>query len=97
MSSNSSHIQPLTLPTLRAQHARIRSVLAAGLALPFTREGRAGRLHLQLTNECVLAEESSTTQASNWRSDIGNIALTESVPGTQPAVGLPAAAPHRRR
>ncbi|MEI7369796.1 type III secretion system cytoplasmic ring protein SctQ [Pectobacterium sp. 1950-15] len=80
MSSNSSHIQPLTLPTLRAQHARIRSVLAAGLALPFTREGRAGRLHLQLTNECVLAEESSTTQASNWRSDIGNIALTDPFP-----------------
>ncbi|MDX6915037.1 type III secretion system cytoplasmic ring protein SctQ [Pectobacterium carotovorum] len=80
MSSNSPHIRPLTLPTRRAQHTRIRSMLATGLVLPFIREGCEGRLHLQLTNECMLAEESSTAQASGWRSDIGDIALTDPFP-----------------
>ncbi|MBN3092890.1 type III secretion system cytoplasmic ring protein SctQ [Pectobacterium brasiliense] len=85
MSPNSSevhspHVRPLTLPTLRAQHARIRSTLATGLVLPFLRDGLAGRLHLQLANECELAEESSTAQASRWRSDIGDISLTDPFP-----------------
>ncbi|MDY4381028.1 type III secretion system cytoplasmic ring protein SctQ [Pectobacterium brasiliense] len=85
MSPNSSdvhspHVRPLTLPILRAQHARIRSTLATGLALPFIRDGLAGRLHLQLANECELAEASLTTQASRWRSDIGDISLTDPFP-----------------
>lgn len=77
---HSPHVRPLTLPILRAQHARIRSTLATGLVLPFIRDGLAGRLHLQLTNECELAEESSTAQASRWRSDIGDISLTDPFP-----------------
>ncbi|GKV75251.1 hypothetical protein PEC106568_04250 [Pectobacterium carotovorum subsp. carotovorum] len=77
---HSPHVRPLTLPTLRAQHARIRSTLTTGLALPFIRDGLAGRLHLQLANECELAEESSTAQASSWRSDIGDISLTDPFP-----------------
>ncbi|MBG0749630.1 MULTISPECIES: type III secretion system cytoplasmic ring protein SctQ [Pectobacterium] len=80
MSSNSPHIRPLTLPTLRAQHARIRSMLATGLELPFIREGCEGRLHLQLTNECVLAEESFSALPHGWRSDIGDISLTDPFP-----------------
>ncbi|MFJ5400204.1 type III secretion system cytoplasmic ring protein SctQ [Pectobacterium sp. CHL-2024] len=85
MSPNSSdvhspHVRPLTLPTLRAQHARIRSTLATGLVLPFIRDGLAGRLHLQLANECELAEASFTAQASSWRSDIGDISLTDPFP-----------------
>ncbi|MFJ5452523.1 type III secretion system cytoplasmic ring protein SctQ [Pectobacterium jejuense] len=76
----SPHVRPLTLPTLRAQHARLRSTLAAGLSLPFIRDGQAGRLHLQLANAREQAEESSTTQASCWRSDIGNISLTDPFP-----------------
>ncbi|MFJ5359552.1 type III secretion system cytoplasmic ring protein SctQ [Pectobacterium sp. CHL-2024] len=77
---HSPHVRPLTLPILRAQHARIRSTLTTGLALPFIRDGLAGRLHLQLANECELAEESSTAQASSWRSDIGDISLTDPFP-----------------
>ncbi|KHT14600.1 type III secretion system cytoplasmic ring protein SctQ [Pectobacterium brasiliense] len=77
---HSPHIRPLTLPTLRVQHARIRSTLATGLVLPFIRDGLAGRLHLQLANECELAEASLTTQASRWRSDIGDISLTDPFP-----------------
>ncbi|MDY4325389.1 type III secretion system cytoplasmic ring protein SctQ [Pectobacterium brasiliense] len=77
---HSPQIRPLTLPILRAQHARIRSTLATGLVLPFIRDGLAGRLHLQLANECELAEESSTAQASRWRSDIGDISLTDPFP-----------------
>lgn len=77
---HSPHARPLTLPILRAQHARIRSTLATGLVLPFIRDGLAGRLHLQLANECELAEESSTAQASRWRSDIGDISLTDPFP-----------------
>lgn len=77
---HSPHVRPLTLPTLRAQHARIRSTLTTGLALPFIRDGLAGRLHLQLANECELAEESSTAQASSWRSDVGDISLTDPFP-----------------
>ncbi|MBN7768084.1 type III secretion system cytoplasmic ring protein SctQ [Pectobacterium brasiliense] len=77
---HSPHVRPLTLPILRAQHARIRSTLATGLVLPFIRDGLAGRLHLQLTNECELAEESSTAQASRWRSDIDDISLTDPFP-----------------
>ncbi|WJM80724.1 type III secretion system cytoplasmic ring protein SctQ [Pectobacterium brasiliense] len=85
MSPNSSdvhspHVRPLTLPTLRAQHARIRSTLATGLVLPFTRDGLAGRLYLQLANACGQAEDSCTTQASRWRSDIGDISLTDPFP-----------------
>ena len=80
MSPNSPHIRQLTLPTLSAQHARIRSMLATGLVLPFTRDGLAGRLHLQLANACGQAEGSSTAQASSWRSDIGNISLTDPFP-----------------
>ncbi|KHS81784.1 type III secretion system cytoplasmic ring protein SctQ [Pectobacterium brasiliense] len=77
---HSPHIRPLTLPTLRVQHARIRSTLATGLVLPFIRDGRVGRLHLQLANECELAEASFTAQASSWRSDIGDISLTDPFP-----------------
>lgn len=77
---HSPHVRPLTLPILRAQHARIRSTLATGLVLPFIRDGLAGRLHLQLANECELAEASLTTQASRWRSDIGDISLTDPFP-----------------
>ncbi|MEI7238295.1 type III secretion system cytoplasmic ring protein SctQ [Pectobacterium brasiliense] len=77
---HSPYIRSLTLPTLRVQHARIRSTLATGLVLPFIRDGLAGRLHLQLANECELAEESSTAQASSWRSDIGDISLTDPFP-----------------
>lgn len=77
---HSPHVRPLTLPILRAQHARIRSTLAIGLALPFIRDGLAGRLHLQLANECELAEASFTAQASRWRSDIGDISLTDPFP-----------------
>ncbi|MFJ5443809.1 type III secretion system cytoplasmic ring protein SctQ [Pectobacterium sp. CHL-2024] len=77
---HSPHVRPLTLPTLRAQHARIRSTLATGLVLPFIRDGLAGRLHLQLANECELVEASLTTQASRWRSDIGDISLTDPFP-----------------
>lgn len=80
MSPNSPHIRQLTLPTLSAQHARIRSTLATGLVLPFIRDGLAGRLHLQLANECELAEASFTAQASSWRSDIGDISLTDPFP-----------------
>ncbi|MBN3159478.1 type III secretion system cytoplasmic ring protein SctQ [Pectobacterium brasiliense] len=76
----SPHVRPLMLPTLRAQHARIRSTLATGLVLPFIRDGLAGRLHLQLANECELAEVSFTAQASSWRSDIGDISLTDPFP-----------------
>ncbi|WP_323663950.1 type III secretion system cytoplasmic ring protein SctQ [Pectobacterium carotovorum] len=74
---NSAHIRPLTLPALCAQHARIRSTLAAGLSLPFTRGGLTGRLHLQLANAPGQAEDSFTTQASRWRSDIGNLSLAD--------------------
>ncbi|MEQ9919674.1 type III secretion system cytoplasmic ring protein SctQ [Pectobacterium brasiliense] len=77
---HSPHVRPLTLPILRAQHARIRSTLATGLVLPFIRDGLAGRLHLQLANECELAEASLTAQASSWRSDIGDISLTDPFP-----------------
>ncbi|APS30259.1 type III secretion system cytoplasmic ring protein SctQ [Pectobacterium brasiliense] len=85
MSPNSSevhspHVRPLTLPTLRAQHARIRSTLATGLVLPFIRDGLAGRLHLQLANARGQAEDSCTAQASRWRSDIGDISLTDPFP-----------------
>ncbi|MEH0876086.1 type III secretion system cytoplasmic ring protein SctQ [Pectobacterium cacticida] len=80
MSSHSPHIRPLTLPTLRTQHAHIRSMLATGLVLPFIRDGAEGRLHLQLTNECVLAEESFSAQPHDWRSDIGDISLTDPFP-----------------
>ncbi|MEQ9769283.1 type III secretion system cytoplasmic ring protein SctQ [Pectobacterium jejuense] len=76
----SPHVRPLTLPTLRAQHARLRSTLAAGLSLPFIRDGQAGRLHLQLANAREQAEESSIAQASSWRSDIGDISLTDPFP-----------------
>lgn len=77
---HSMHVRPLTLPTLRAQQARIRSILAAGLALSFTRDGLAGRLHLQLVNTHELAEASSTSQTRGWRSDIGDISLTHPFP-----------------
>ncbi|MDY4313612.1 type III secretion system cytoplasmic ring protein SctQ [Pectobacterium actinidiae] len=80
MNPNLQHIRPLTLPSLCAQHARIRSVLAAGLSLPFTRDGLAGRLHLQLANVHKQAEDSFTTQTSRWRSDIGNLSLTDPSP-----------------
>ncbi|KAA3668154.1 type III secretion system cytoplasmic ring protein SctQ [Pectobacterium carotovorum] len=80
MNPNLQHIRPLTLPTLCAQHARIRSVLATGLSLPFTRDGRAGRLHLQLANAPGQAEDSFTTQASWWRTDIGNLSLADPFP-----------------
>ncbi|MDE8741105.1 type III secretion system cytoplasmic ring protein SctQ [Pectobacterium polaris] len=77
---HSAHVRPLTLPTLRAQHARLRSTLVTGLALPFTRDGRAGRLHLQLASACEQDGESSIAQASGWRSDIGDISLTDPFP-----------------
>ncbi|MGI8488923.1 type III secretion system cytoplasmic ring protein SctQ [Pectobacterium sp. S5] len=77
---HSPHVRPLTLPALRAQHARIRSTLATGLSLPFIRDGRAGRLHLQLANALEQAEESSIAQASSWRSDIGIISLADPFP-----------------
>ncbi|MBA0181902.1 type III secretion system cytoplasmic ring protein SctQ [Pectobacterium carotovorum] len=80
MNPNLQDIRPLTLPTLCAQHARIRSTLAAGLSLPFTRDGLAGRLHLQLANAPGQAEDSFTTQASRWRSDIGNLSLADPFP-----------------
>ncbi|KGA40124.1 type III secretion system cytoplasmic ring protein SctQ [Pectobacterium odoriferum] len=80
MNPNLQDIRPLTLPTLCAQHARIRSTLAAGLSLPFTRDGRAGRLHLQLANTREQAEDSFTTQASRWQSDIGNFSLVDPFP-----------------
>ncbi|AZK63018.1 type III secretion system cytoplasmic ring protein SctQ [Pectobacterium versatile] len=80
MNPNLQHIRPLTLPTLCAQHARVRSTLAAGLSLPFTRDGRAGRLHLQLANAREQEEDSFTTQASRWQSDIGNFSLTDPFP-----------------
>ncbi|MEI7308620.1 type III secretion system cytoplasmic ring protein SctQ [Pectobacterium carotovorum] len=80
MNPNLQHIRPLTLPTLCAQHARIRSVLTTGLSLPFTRDGRAGRLHLQLANAPGQAEDSFTTQASRWRSDIGHVSLADPFP-----------------
>ncbi|MCU1791797.1 type III secretion system cytoplasmic ring protein SctQ [Pectobacterium polaris] len=76
----SPHVRPLTLPTLHAQHAHIRSVLAAGLSLPFIRNGQSGRLHFQLANAREQAEESFTAQASSWRSDIGDISLTDPFP-----------------
>ncbi|UAY93913.1 type III secretion system cytoplasmic ring protein SctQ [Pectobacterium polaris] len=77
---HSAHVRPLTLPTLRARHAHIRSVLAAGLSLPFIRNGQSGRLHFQLANAREQAEESFTAQASSWRSDIGDISLTDPFP-----------------
>ncbi|KFX07585.1 type III secretion protein [Pectobacterium betavasculorum] len=77
---NSQHVRPLTLPTMRAQHARIRSTLAAGLSLPFVRDGLAGSLHLQLAYERGQIEETSAAQASGWRSDIGNFSLTDPFP-----------------
>ncbi|MFJ5456188.1 type III secretion system cytoplasmic ring protein SctQ [Pectobacterium sp. CHL-2024] len=77
---HSPHVRPLTLPTLRAQHALIRSTLAAGLVLPFIRDGLTGHLHLQLANARGQAEESFTAQASRWRSDIGDISLTDPFP-----------------
>ncbi|KML67149.1 type III secretion system cytoplasmic ring protein SctQ [Pectobacterium peruviense] len=77
---NSPHVRPLTLPTMRTQYARIRSTLAAGLSLPFVRDGSAGRLHLQLAHECERIEETSAAQASDWRSDIGNFSLTDPFP-----------------
>ncbi|GBO50715.1 type III secretion system cytoplasmic ring protein SctQ [Pectobacterium versatile] len=80
MNPNLQHIRPLTLPTLCAQHARIRSTLAGGLSLPFTRDGRAGRLHLQLANVREQEEDSFTTQASRWQCDIGNFSLTDPFP-----------------
>lgn len=80
MNPNLQHIRPLTLPALCAQHAHIRSVLATGLSLPFTRDGRAGRLHLQLANAPGQAEDSFTTQASRWRSDIGHVSLADPFP-----------------
>ncbi|WP_248465885.1 type III secretion system cytoplasmic ring protein SctQ [Pectobacterium versatile] len=80
MNPNLQHIRPLTLPTLCAQHAHIRSVLASGLSLPFTRDGLAGRLHLQLANARGQTEDSFTTQASRWRSDIGNLSLADPFP-----------------
>ncbi|RYC37741.1 type III secretion system cytoplasmic ring protein SctQ [Pectobacterium zantedeschiae] len=78
--SNSLHVRPLTLPTMRTQHARIRSTLAAGLSLPFVRNGLAGRLHLQLAHERELIEEMPAAQPSGWRSDIGNFSLTDPFP-----------------
>ncbi|MBD0848755.1 type III secretion system cytoplasmic ring protein SctQ [Pectobacterium versatile] len=80
MNPNLQHIRPLTLPTLCAQHARVRSTLAAGLSLPFTRDGRAGRLRLQLVNAREQTEDSFTTQASRWQSDIGHVSLTDPFP-----------------
>ncbi|MEI7088047.1 type III secretion system cytoplasmic ring protein SctQ [Pectobacterium versatile] len=80
MNPNLQHIRPLTLPTLCAQHARIQSTLAAGLSLPFTRDGRAGRLHLQLANAREQEEDSFTTQASRWRTDIGHVSLADPFP-----------------
>lgn len=80
MNPNLQHIRPLTLPTLCAQHARIRSTLATGLSLPFTRDGLAGRLHLQLANARGQAEDSFTTQVSRWRSDIGHVSLADPFP-----------------
>ncbi|MEI7265643.1 type III secretion system cytoplasmic ring protein SctQ [Pectobacterium versatile] len=80
MNPNLQHIRPLTLPTLCAQHARIRSTLAGGLSLPFTRDGQAGHLHLQLANTREQAEDSFTTQASRWQSDVGNFSLTDPFP-----------------
>ncbi|TAI90582.1 type III secretion system cytoplasmic ring protein SctQ [Pectobacterium versatile] len=80
MNPNLQDIRPLTLPTLCAQHARIRSTLAGGLSLPFTRDGRAGRLHLQLANVREQEEDSFTTQASRWRSDIGHVSLADPFP-----------------
>ncbi|MCL6359217.1 YscQ/HrcQ family type III secretion apparatus protein [Pectobacterium polaris] len=77
---HSLHAKPLTLPTLRAQHARIRSTLATGLALPFIRDGLAGHLHLQLANAREQAGESFTAQTSSWRSDIGDISLIDPFP-----------------
>ncbi|MBN3082906.1 type III secretion system cytoplasmic ring protein SctQ [Pectobacterium polaris] len=85
----SPHVRPLTLPTLRAQHARLRSTLAAGLSLPFIRDGQAGRLHLQLANAREQAEESFTTQASSWLSDIGSISLTDPFPVLSLLSGCP--------
>ncbi|MEQ9885789.1 type III secretion system cytoplasmic ring protein SctQ [Pectobacterium zantedeschiae] len=77
---NSLHVRPLALPTMRTQHARIRSTLAAGLSLPFVRNGLAGRLHLQLAHERELIEEMPAAQPSGWRSDIGNFSLTDPFP-----------------
>ncbi|WP_113626112.1 type III secretion system cytoplasmic ring protein SctQ [Pectobacterium peruviense] len=77
---NSQHVRPLTLPTMRTQHARIRSTLAAGLSLPFVRDGLAGRLHLQLAHEHERIEETSAAQTSDWRSDIGNFSLADPFP-----------------
>ncbi|WP_224555552.1 type III secretion system cytoplasmic ring protein SctQ [Pectobacterium versatile] len=80
MNPNLQHIRPLTLPALCAQHAHIRSVLATGLSLPFIRDGLAGRLHLQLANVREQAEDSFTTQASRWRSNIGHVSLADPFP-----------------
>ncbi|WP_233978604.1 type III secretion system cytoplasmic ring protein SctQ [Pectobacterium versatile] len=80
MNPNLQDIRPLTLPTLCAQHARVRTTLAAGLSLPFTRDGLAGRLNLQLANAREQAEDSFTTQASRWQSDIGNFSLSDPFP-----------------
>ncbi|MCU1797594.1 YscQ/HrcQ family type III secretion apparatus protein [Pectobacterium polaris] len=80
LNAHSAHVRPLTLPILHAQHARLRSTLATGLALPFIRDGLAGRLLLQLANAREQAGESSTAQASGWRSDIGDISLTDPFP-----------------
>ncbi|MEH2921546.1 type III secretion system cytoplasmic ring protein SctQ [Samsonia erythrinae] len=80
MNAHSCPIRPLKLPTLRAQHARIRSVLASGLTLPFTRDGIVGHLQLQLTTEDELAAQPSQTPVSHWRSDIGGFSLTEPFP-----------------
>ncbi|AIA70911.1 type III secretion protein [Pectobacterium atrosepticum SCRI1043] len=77
---NSLHVRPLTLPIMRIQHARIRSTLAAGLSLPFVRDGLAGWLHLQLAHKGEQIEETSAAQVSNWRSDIGNFSLTDPFP-----------------
>lgn len=80
MKRNLQHIRPLTLPTLCAQHARIRSTLATGLTLPFTRAGVTGHLQLALANEYRLAEESPSPETYVWRSDIGPFSLHDPFP-----------------
>ncbi|WP_113632373.1 type III secretion system cytoplasmic ring protein SctQ [Pectobacterium peruviense] len=77
---NSPHVRPLALPTMCTQHARIRSTLAAGLSLPFVRDGSAGWLHLQLAHDHERIEETSVAQTSDWRSDIGNFSLADPFP-----------------
>lgn len=67
--------QPLTLPRLAGDRADLHNRLAAGLTLPFERDGHVGEIRLSLAEQPPADEP-----LSYWRCDSGILALSSPSP-----------------